>query len=224
MLLVCIALWLRWALEIFCSHLSLTHFSVNTWARCIGEVYVARWRLTVVCAVCGPGSQAIQIMLLQALGSKWKSNWDRQLTYVVGEDWSERLQYCFSQCFLCPAVTRLVPSIEHTSGVSPCSVPSFFKPSSMARTTSKPTRSAVPPTAKFHPCLLHLIGNRCLFSACLIARCHWYPESVSRIWLVRRLCILITSARPTSRCISTTPTLAPPLLALHFAAKEGLAR
>ena len=43
--------------------------SVYMWARCIGK----RW--WSVCAVCGLGSQAIQRTPLQALGSKWESNW-----------------------------------------------------------------------------------------------------------------------------------------------------
>ena len=58
--------------------------------------------VTVVCTVCGHSSQAIQnkhcYRLLEASGKA--TGLYRQLTCVVGEDWSERSQYYSSQCCL----------------------------------------------------------------------------------------------------------------------------
>ena len=70
--------------------------SVHMWARCIGK-----WRWSAR-AVCGLGSQAIQRTPLQALGSKWQSNWPvltahlhcwRRLLFSVLSAWPVEATY-----------------------------------------------------------------------------------------------------------------------------------
>ena len=64
-----------------------------------------------VCCVWIREPSYIQRTLLQALGSKWQSNRDQQLTYIVGEDWSERLRYRSSQLCL-HDLSKLIQSGE----------------------------------------------------------------------------------------------------------------